>query len=95
MDPLREGGREWEWVRKGGVRVENTGYYKILFLLYLLWKVFKSSTTIFFKSIHTAIMLFLTCPEGGCLPVMVVMGEASEARHAASVVVLEPLEEFT
>lgn len=40
-------------------------------------------------------MLFLTCPEGGCLPVVVVMGEAGEARHAAGVIVLEPLEEFT
>ena len=40
-------------------------------------------------------MLFLTCPEGGRLPVVVVMGEAREAGHAASVVVLEPLEEFT
>lgn len=38
---------------------------------------------------------FLTCPEGRGLPVMVVMGEASEAGHAAGVVVLEPLEEFT
>lgn len=35
------------------------------------------------------------CPEGGSLPVMVVMGEAGEARHAAGVVVLEPFEEFT
>ncbi len=40
-------------------------------------------------------MLFLTCPEGGGLPVMVVMGETGEAGHAAGVVVLEPLEEFT
>lgn len=40
-------------------------------------------------------MLFLTCPEGGSLPVMVVMGEAGEARHAASVIVLEPFQEFT
>lgn len=40
-------------------------------------------------------MLFLTCPEGGRLPMMVVMDEAGEARHAASVVVLEPLDEFT
>lgn len=39
-------------------------------------------------------VLFLTCPEGGSLPVMVVVGEAGEARHAAGVVVLEPLEEF-
>lgn len=38
--------------------------------------------------------LFLTCPEGGSLPVVVVVGEAGEARHAAGVVVLEPLEEF-
>lgn len=36
----------------------------------------------------------LTCPEGGSLPVMVVVGEAGEARHAAGVVVLEPLEEL-
>lgn len=40
-------------------------------------------------------MLLLTCPEGGGLPVMVVMGETGETRHAASVVVLESLEEFT
>lgn len=40
-------------------------------------------------------IFFLTCPERGCLPVMVVMGEAGEAWHAAGVVVLEPLKEFT
>lgn len=40
-------------------------------------------------------MQFLTCPEGGGLPVMVVMGEAGEARHAACVVVLKPFKEFT
>lgn len=38
---------------------------------------------------------FRTCPEGSSLPVMVVMGEAGEAWHAACVVVLEPLQEFT
>lgn len=63
---------------------------------YLLWKIFNSSTrTILFISLCTPKCYSLTCPEGGCLPVMVVMGEAGEAWHAAGVVVLEPLEEFT
>lgn len=35
------------------------------------------------------------CPKRGGLPVMVVMSEACEARHAACVVVLQPLEKFT
>lgn len=39
--------------------------------------------------------MFLTCPEGGSLPVMVVVGEAGEARHTAGVIVLEPFKEFT
>lgn len=37
---------------------------------------------------------FLTRPEGGGLPVMVVVGEAGQTRHAAGVVVLESLQEF-
>ena len=36
-------------------------------------------------------MPFLTCPEGRGLPVVVVMGEAGQAGHAARVVVTEPL----
>jgi len=34
------------------------------------------------------------CPEGGSLPVLVVMCEACEARHAAGVIVPQPLEEL-
>lgn len=41
------------------------------------------------------ILPFHTCPEGGSLPVLVVVGEAGETRHAAGVVVAEPLEQFT
>lgn len=36
----------------------------------------------------------LTCPERCCLPVLVVMGKAREARHAARVVVLQSLEQL-
>lgn len=39
-------------------------------------------------------MQSLTCPVGGSLPVVIVVGEASEARHAAGVVVPEPFQEF-
>lgn len=34
------------------------------------------------------------CPEGRCLPVLVVVGEAGEAGHAARVVVLQALEQL-
>lgn len=36
----------------------------------------------------------LTCPERGRLPVLVVVGKAREARHAARVVVLQPLQQL-
>lgn len=39
-------------------------------------------------------MLCSTCPEGGGLPVLVVMGEAGEARHAASVIITEALQKL-
>lgn len=57
----------------------------------LLWKtlhnkLFLELTSVFFP---------LTCPEGGGLPMVVVVGEASEAWHAARIIVLEPLEEFS
>lgn len=39
-------------------------------------------------------MLCSTCPEGGGLPMLVVMGEAGEARHAASVIITEALQEL-
>lgn len=40
-------------------------------------------------------VISLTCPKGGSLPVVVVVGEAGEAWHAACIIVLEPLEEFS
>lgn len=36
----------------------------------------------------------LTSPERRGLPVVVVVGEAGEARHAASIIVLQPLEQL-
>lgn len=39
-------------------------------------------------------VLCSTCPEGGGLPVLVVMCEAGEARHAASVIITEALQEL-
>lgn len=87
MDPLRWGGE----VRKGGVRAKKQRYYNKVPKLYLLWKTLHNKH---FLQL-TSGFLSLTCPEGGGLPMVVVVGEAGEAWHAARVVVLEPLEEFS
>ncbi len=39
-------------------------------------------------------MLCSTCPEGGGLPMLVIMSEAGEARHAASVIITQALQEL-
>lgn len=66
------------------MRAEKQGYYNRVPKLYLLWKTFHNKhflqlTSVFFP---------LTCPEGGGLPMVVVVGEAGEAWHAARVIVL-------
>lgn len=78
----------------GGVRIENKGYYNDVPNSVFIIPVLKNMKP--FQNIHFLPRVFfsLTCPEGSSLPVMVVMGEASQPRHAAGVVVLEPLEEF-
>lgn len=79
-------------MRKGGVRAKKQGYYNRVPKLYLLWKTFHNKH---FLQLSSVCFLSLTCPEGGGLPMVVVMGEAGEAWHAARVIVLEPLEEFS
>lgn len=72
------------------MRAKKQGCYDSFPKLYLLFKTVPQQT------ISTANWcVSLTCPEGGSLPVVVVVGEAGEAWHAACVIVLEPLEEFS
>lgn len=100
MDPLRETGRG---VRKGGKfgkeEFLQEGAKNIVFITCAVENTFTNKRYvpkhwIFPGTIYSHIS-FLTCPEGGSLPVMVVMGETGKARHTARVVVLEPFEEFT
>lgn len=97
MDPLRQGGYRGgeEGRSKGRKQADVTASSvprKELLLLSFTKSCFgklKAQLTASFT-----LSLFLTCPEGGSLPMVVVVGKAGEAWHAAGVVVLEPLEEF-
>lgn len=86
--------------REGGVRAEKQRYYHRALKGWLLRKTFhgkhfpRLTGVVFFVVCFFLLLFSLTCPEGGGLPVVVVVGEAGEARHAARVVVLEPLEEL-
>lgn len=94
MDPLREGGYAAgeEGRGQGRKQADITAVFPENY--YCRQSCFgKYSITRFLKK-NTAMCFSLTCPEGGSLPVMVVVCEAGEARHAAGVVVLEPLEEL-
>ncbi len=44
------------------------------------------------KAIFFTVCVCLTCPEWSGLPVLVVLGEAGEARHAAGVIVTQALQ---
>lgn len=96
MDPLREGGDGSGWKRGGGVENRKQRDMTTLFQnrTHFYCPCFGKYLTAAQQRPYAPTCSFLTCPEGGCLPMVVVMGEAGEAGHAARVVVLEPLEEF-
>lgn len=53
------------------------------------------TTTVYCSAFDlVCILSFHTCPEGGSLPVLVVVGEAGETRHATGVVVPQTFQQL-